>query len=337
MPPHQCAAADPDERGSLEQPGHSVAGTQPAGGRDVLSHRAGDRSRDWRMRTTTSAACCSVRAVRTMRLPAIEAAIVADPGFGPARLAACMAQLPILYRSEAEVAVRRKRYVTALEGLVASDPRVLAGCHRRGRSHSSCRTRGRTTGRCKRCTANLPAVSWRRPSRRRDWRRVRRQGERIRLGIVSGFFCDHTLLKLFLEGWLTQLDRSRFEVIGFHTGRVADAQTARCADLCDRFVHALPSAAAWRDAIVGCRAACAAVSGGRHGPDRRTAGGDAPGAGAVRDLGPARDLGDADDRLFPVQRADGAAGRGLPLHRTPGAAATSRPVLCAGGVAVAFR
>ena len=54
-------------------------------------------------------------------------------------------------------------------------------------------------------------------------------GERIRLGIVSGFFCRHTIFKLFLEGWLTQLDRSRFEVIGFHTGRTSDAHTARAA------------------------------------------------------------------------------------------------------------
>jgi predicted O-linked N-acetylglucosamine transferase (SPINDLY family) len=73
-------------------------------------------------------------------------------------------------------------------------------------------------------------------------------GERIRLGIVSGFFCDHTLWKLFLEGWLTQIDRGRFEVIGFHTGRVLDDRTARAASLCDRFVQGLDSGA-WRTAI----------------------------------------------------------------------------------------
>jgi predicted O-linked N-acetylglucosamine transferase (SPINDLY family) len=76
-----------------------------------------------------------------------------------------------------------------------------------------------------------------------------RAGQRIRLGIVSGFFCDHTLFKLFLEGWLTRLDRSRFEIIGFHTGRIADAQTIRCAGWCDQFVQGLGSVSAWRDAI----------------------------------------------------------------------------------------
>ncbi|HEY4041517.1 MAG TPA: hypothetical protein VGM32_06695, partial [Rhodopila sp.] len=78
----------------------------------------------------------------------------------------------------------------------------------------------------------------------------RQPGERIRLGIVSGFFCDHTLFKLFLEGWLTKLNGARFEILGFHTGRVADAETARCAAWCDTFVQGLPSAEAWREAVV---------------------------------------------------------------------------------------
>ena len=64
-------------------------------------------------------------------------------------------------------------------------------------------------------------------------------GERIRLGIVSGFFCRHTVFRLFLQGWLTELDRRRFEVIGFHTGRTADASTEFAASACDRFVHGL--------------------------------------------------------------------------------------------------
>ena len=115
-------------------------------------------------------------------------------------------------------------------------------------SHSSCPIRGRTIERCRRLTENSPAGRWQ--NRPRRWRLAPAQGERIRLGIVSGFFCDHTLFKLFLEAWLTKLDRARFEVIGFHTGRIADAQTARCAAWCDRFVQGLPSGAAWREAIV---------------------------------------------------------------------------------------
>ena len=179
-----------------------------------------------------------------------QAAIAADPGFGPARLAACMAQLPILYRSEAEVRVRRQRYAMALAGLVESDARVLAPAIGRsqpfflpyqGQDDRALQASYGTFA-CRVLAETEPPVPLaKRPA----------HGERIRLGIVSGFFCDHTLMKLFLEGWLTYLDRTRFEVIGFHTGRVADAQTTRCAELCDRFVSGLPSAALWRDAIAG--------------------------------------------------------------------------------------
>jgi predicted O-linked N-acetylglucosamine transferase (SPINDLY family) len=76
-------------------------------------------------------------------------------------------------------------------------------------------------------------------------------GERIRLGIVSGFFQDHTIFRLFLEGWLTELDRDRFEVIAFNTGRDSDAATARCAELSDRFVSGIRPAEAWREVVSG--------------------------------------------------------------------------------------
>jgi protein O-GlcNAc transferase len=173
-----------------------------------------------------------------------QAALSADPGFGPARLAACMAQLPILYQSEAEIAVRRQRYAEALQSLGGADlaaaigdwqpfflpyqgldDRVLQAAY----GKLACRALAEPAA----PLASAPA-----------------QGKRIRLGIVSGFFADHTLFKLFLEAWLTKLDRARFEVIGFHTGRIADAQTACCAVWCDRFVQGLPSGVGWREAIV---------------------------------------------------------------------------------------
>ena len=183
------------------------------------------------------------------------------------------------------------------------------------RSRSSCPIRGRMIGRCRPSTGSSPAACWPRPSRRHVWRRRRRPGERIRLGIVSGFFCQHTIFKLFLEGWLTQLDRGRFEVIGFHTGRTSDDQTARAARLVRplRARHCPPHGVAGGGDRRG--AARAAVSGSRHGPDCRAAGGAAAGAGAVRGVGPARDHRHADAGLLPVERSDGAAGWRCALHR----------------------
>ena len=180
------------------------------------------------------------------------AALAADPRHGAARLALCMAQLPILYCTEDEVAARRQRYEAALDGLVAAaqDPttaRALAGAigttqpfflPYQGEDDRLLQANyGKLACRVL-AEAEPPAPLAARP----------RAGERIRLGIVSGFFCDHTIFKLFLEGWMTQLDRGRFEVMGFHTGHVADADTTRAAAWCDTFVHGLPSAA-WRGAV----------------------------------------------------------------------------------------
>ncbi len=184
------------------------------------------------------------------------AALAADPLNGAARLARCMAQLPILYRTQEEVADRRKRYAAALTGLAASarSPAIadaLAAAIGTAQpfflpyQEEDDRALQTTYGRLAcallaRTTPPLPASSW--PNTRR-----------VRIGIVSGFFRDHTIFKLFLESWLTQLDRGRFEVTAFHTGGLSDEITAQAADWSDRFVHGLPTADAWRDAVLKTR------------------------------------------------------------------------------------
>lgn len=186
-----------------------------------------------------------------------RAAIAADPGDGAARLAFCMAQIPVLYMTQTEVAVRRARYAVALQALIDG---VNADADTAGLTRSLAVAIGRVQpfflpyqGEDDRAlqaaygelacrvlheTEAVAAVASR-PAR----------GARIRVGIVSGFFCDHTLFKLFLEGWMTQLDRTRFEVTGFHTGCVSDVQTAHSAAWCDGFVQGARSAAAWQGAI----------------------------------------------------------------------------------------
>ena len=182
-----------------------------------------------------------------------EAAIAADPQCGAARLALCMAQLPILYETHAEVAVRRQRYAAALDslaGAVHTPAAVQSLAAAIGTAQpfflpyqgENDRALQEIYGQlaCRVLAATEPPA-----------RLARRAaaGKRIRLGIVSGFFCRHTIFKLFLEGWLTHLDRSRFEVIGFHTGRTSDACTEAAAGCCDRFVRKLPSASTWRQAV----------------------------------------------------------------------------------------
>ena len=183
------------------------------------------------------------------------AAVAADPLHGPARLALCMSRLPILYRTQAEVAGRRADYLAALDALAVtvetssvadavaaaigtSQPFFLPYQEQNDREPQAaygrlvCRLLAEAEPPSRLAVAPMP-------------------GDRIRLGIVSGFFLDHTIFRLFLEGWLAELDRDRFEVTAFHTGRASDATTAHCAELCDRFVHGMPSPSAWRAAVAG--------------------------------------------------------------------------------------
>jgi protein O-GlcNAc transferase len=75
-------------------------------------------------------------------------------------------------------------------------------------------------------------------------------GEKIRIGIVSGFFVHHSVWKIPIRGWVRQLDRARFGLFGYHTANRSDDATTEAAALCERFVHGARPAAAWREAIL---------------------------------------------------------------------------------------
>ncbi|HLJ06426.1 MAG TPA: tetratricopeptide repeat protein [Acetobacteraceae bacterium] len=186
----------------------------------------------------------------------LRAAVAANPLHGAARLAACMAELPILYHTAEELPLRRQRYLAALDHLqsAVAEPAIAASVAAdigtppfylpyQGENDVAPQSMyGRLACRLL-AEAHPPARLAPRPS----------AGERIRLGIVSGFFRNHTVFKLFLEGWLSQLDRSRFEIIAFHTSPLSDAVTTRAAALCDRFVQGLTTKPAWRDAIIDAK------------------------------------------------------------------------------------
>ena len=249
----EAAAPGSDAGADLEQSRHCAAGARPGrGGGGVLPLRPGAGAGVMPWRIATWAACCWSKAgpmrrrhARRRRSRPIRSA--ARRGWRCA-----WRSFPSSTGTEAEIAVRRQRYAAALDSLAGAlqapaAARSLAAAigtaqpfflPYQGRDDRSLQaTYGQLA--CRVLAATEPSAKLApRP----------KPGERIRLGIVSGFFCRHTIFKLFLEGWLTQLDRSRFEVIGFHTGRTSDTDEA-AAGWCDRFVHTLPSSTAWREAV----------------------------------------------------------------------------------------
>src|SRR5258708_7437930 len=74
--------------------------------------------------------------------------------------------------------------------------------------------------------------------------------EPIRLGIVSGFFRQHSNWKVPIKGWLNELNRDRFHVCGYYTSSERDSETDAAETLCDRFVHGPLSLAVWRRTIL---------------------------------------------------------------------------------------
>ena len=181
-------------------------------------------------------------------------ALALAPGHADARFAACFAELPVIYRDESEIAQCRAAYEQKLRELLndvergvlkgdlikaigARHPFLLAyqGSNDRALQQIYGEMIGKVIAR-RFSPAPLPPP----PA----------PGEPIRVGIVSSFFYRHSNWKIPIKGWISQLDRSRFRVTGYHLGAIHDEQTDAAARLCDRFVHRTLDTDGWRREIL---------------------------------------------------------------------------------------
>ena len=183
-----------------------------------------------------------------------QQAIALKPGFAEARYAMCMAELPILYMNEAEIVTRRAAYERRLRELCEADrgsadqvrfakgfgysqPFYLPyqGYNDRGLQAIYGAFVCRAMAACYPPAAPVP---------------LPKPEEPVRVGIVSGFFRQHSNWKLPIKGWLSQLDRTRFRIFGYHTSARQDAETSAAAAMCDRFVTGPLSIDGWREQIL---------------------------------------------------------------------------------------
>jgi predicted O-linked N-acetylglucosamine transferase (SPINDLY family) len=174
--------------------------------------------------------------------------------FAEARFGVCMAQLPILCADEAELARRHDVYARELMALVDDVAQLrggvdfsdAVGAHQpfylayHGRNDRELQQRYGDLV----CGIMAERYPTPRPTA------LAKPGEKIRVGIVSGFFVHHSVWKIPIRGWLHGLDRDRFRLFGYHTGTHADDVTATAAALCERFVHGARTITAWREAIL---------------------------------------------------------------------------------------
>jgi predicted O-linked N-acetylglucosamine transferase (SPINDLY family) len=74
-------------------------------------------------------------------------------------------------------------------------------------------------------------------------------GEKVRVGIVSGFFYNHSNWKIPIKGWVQNLNRDRFELFGYYTRERQDAETEIAVQSFDRFLQGPLSVEAWAATI----------------------------------------------------------------------------------------
>jgi protein O-GlcNAc transferase len=187
-------------------------------------------------------------------LTSFQRALALKPDYADAKFGLCMGQLAILYEDEPEIAACRAAYRAALEELrddvdrrkmprewanaaASTQPFFLAYQGHNDRELAS--LYGSLM--CRIMAERYPPAALAPPPR---------PDERIRLGIVSGFFWGHSVWKIPVRGWLSQIDRRRFEIFGYHTGVKEDAATKEAASLCDRFVQGPLSMDRWREVIL---------------------------------------------------------------------------------------
>jgi protein O-GlcNAc transferase len=167
---------------------------------------------------------------------------------------ACMAELPVLYLDEPEIARQRTAYEQRLDVLchtvdhapmpakfakaVGSSQPFYLGYQ--GYNNRDLQQRYGSLV-CRIMAARFPQAALPAPPQRH---------EPVRVGIVSGYFRNHSVWKVPTRGWLKMLDRRQFRLFGYHTGTEQDVDTREAALLCERFVQGPLSTAQWRAEIL---------------------------------------------------------------------------------------
>jgi predicted O-linked N-acetylglucosamine transferase (SPINDLY family) len=168
------------------------------------------------------------------------------------RYAQCFLTLPPMYRDEKDIVTARETYerlLTDLEELLAHTPesslRDLPGIlgsaqpfylPYQGMNDRDLQDRyGKMISSTLSKVVKVPPLTPAPPL----------SGRKMRVGFVSGFFRGHSNYKIPVRGWIKNLDRSLFEIFGYHTQGRVDAHTREAETLCTRFYQGPKSLAEW--------------------------------------------------------------------------------------------
>jgi protein O-GlcNAc transferase len=186
-----------------------------------------------------------------------ERAVALKPDHSKARWAACMASLPILYANEAEIDTQRADYERRLRALRAAyAARQIPGDMSKGLGMAQpffLAYQCRNDRDLQRVFGGLATqiMAERYPAAELASPPV--PGEPVRVGIVTGFFWQHSVWKVGVRGWVTQLDPQRFQLFGYHTSHKQDGETALAKAHCHKFEQGPHTTEQWRQLILADR------------------------------------------------------------------------------------
>lgn len=177
-----------------------------------------------------------------------------DPENVRARWCSAIAHLRPVWPDEATVTAGRTAFAAALEDFARwlAEGRLPRGIEAVGAPPPFALAYDETANRSllerhgKLCTDILSA--WR---KERPTASARRASERLRIGVVSAYFWDHSVWNAITRGWFEVMDRARFELEAFHVGFERDHETRRAESLAAHFEQGSSSLSHWANAIAG--------------------------------------------------------------------------------------
>ncbi len=141
-------------------------------------------------------------------LASYEQAVALKPDYSKARWGSCMAALPILYAEESEIAAQRAEYERRLRALRAAyEAGHIPGDMSKGLGMAQpffLAYQGHNDRDLQRLFGALATRIMADRYGAAELAPPPAPGEPIRVGIVSGFFCQHSVWKVGVRGWVTR-------------------------------------------------------------------------------------------------------------------------------------
>ncbi|MBD2532173.1 tetratricopeptide repeat protein [Nostoc flagelliforme FACHB-838] len=189
---------------------------------------------------------------------AFEQAVKITPNYDVAKFGVCISQLPIIYSSVDEIAFRRNQYQQHLQNLAKYYE--LTNQEERAKASEAVGIfqpfylayQGLNDRDLQRIYGEMifQIISSRYPQYSQPLVLPNLdKTQKVRIGIVSGFFSIHSNWKIPIKGWVENIDRSEFEIFGYYTGTQKDSSTTSASKACDKFVQGVNSIEQWCEII----------------------------------------------------------------------------------------